>query len=450
MSKHAQITKTASLLLFSSAIFPAAVTPSGTRSSADVETVMKEADHKKVGELMGACIEAFLAREGRREAEEELSDTIKKKWSKNAKPRDPMALSDDLAASLWYAIDYTKVKGIKKGKIEDLPVTVDYYYLKDKDADGGKDYVATSAIWTPKKYTPKSKYPLLLCIPDPDEKPEAHLNDHWMHSELRDSVILVAVDMPDGIKHWGGLGEAGSHDNAGGAGVLLATFAEVRDNFAIDFDQVFLAGRGAGVAAAMNIANLFPDRFCAIIGRTGDAAEVAPENLSNLPCFFAGGGKLANDFSALGEGDNRAERVFKPDGKVEDIWAWMQTVRRRSNPEEVSLVPGVPFPYKAYWTEVPAGEYTSTAKLSARADRASNTITIKATGIESVTVFLNDTLVDLDKPVKVICNGASHEDKIPRNFNSMMEQIYKGRSDPGRLYTAWKVYDIPAAAKDAE
>ena len=57
---------------------------------------------------------------------------------------------------------------------------------------------------------------------------------------------------------------------------------------------------------------------------------------------------------------------------------------------------------------------------------------------------LDDILVDLEKPVKVICNGIEHENKIPRNFNATMEQIYRGRSDPGKLYTAFKQYDIPA------
>ena len=93
---------------------------------------------------------------------------------------------------------------------------------------------------------------------------------------------------------------------------------------------------------------------------------------------------------------------------------------------------------------MPAKEYAEGAKISATADRASNTITVDATGIDSCTIYFNDGLMDLEQPVKVICNGTVNEDMIPRNFNSMMQLIYKVRSDPGRVYTAWKAYDIPA------
>ena len=83
-------------------------------------------------------------------------------------------------------------------------------------------------------------------------------------------------------------------------------------------------------------------------------------------------------------------------------------------------------------------------RLTAKADRSSNTIDIQAEGITRVTLYLNDVLVDLDRNVKVIVNGVEHEQRISRNFNTMMEQIYRGRSDPSRIYTASRDYDIPA------
>lgn len=433
MPRTPLLAASALLALCSSAAPPLPEAP--LAASPELNPVLKNSEHKKVGGLIGDCIEAYVNREGRRDAEEALSTAIKKKWTKAAQGRDPLALSDDLAASLWYSIDYKKVKGIKKGKIVDLEVPVAFF---------GDDYVATSAVWTPKKYDTKKKYPLVLCIPEPEEKPEAHLNDHWADGSLRDNAILVALDMPEDPALWGELGEAGNAAKAGGVGILLATFAKVRDNYAVDFDRIFLAGRGPGVGAAMQIASLSPDRFCGIIGRTGDAADLGPDNLSNLPCYFAGGGKISSDFAERTTGEDQAERVLEPEGKLADVWAWMQGVSRRSIPDVVHLVPGSPFPNKAYWLEVPAKEYAEGAKISATADRASNTITIEATGIDSCTIYFNDGLMDLEQPVKVICNGTVNEDMIPRNFNSMMQLIYKVRSDPGRVYTAWKEYDIPA------
>lgn len=424
------------LPLIASATLPA------ISSSTSPELLQKDSEHKKVGEMMGECITAYVEREGRADAEEELGDYLEKKWKKAAKGRSPLALSDDLGAALWYATNYSKVKGIKKGKVEDLEVPVSYY---------GEDFVATSSVWVPKKYSAKNKYPLVLCIPEAGKRPQDTINELWEDGDVRDGAIIVALGMPENTEHWGSLGEQNSSENAGGAGILLSTFKQVQETFAIDFDRVFLAGHGVGVAAAMQIASSFPDRFCGIIGRTGDAAELSPTNLSNLPCFFAGAGKRASAFSDAAKEAGYVEPTIQADAKLADIWAWMQDTSRRSNPETVQLDPGSPFPKKAYWIAVPNIEYSDEAKLKATADRASNTITIESVGVSTVTVYFNDTIVDLDKPVKVICNGVENEDLIPRSFPSMMDQIYRTRSDPGKLYTAFRSYDIlnSKAPKDA-
>ncbi|MFT7486187.1 MAG: hypothetical protein ACI9F9_002042 [Candidatus Paceibacteria bacterium] len=418
-----------------SAMQPTPASEPATNAVMEADFKMKPGDHKKVGEKMGQCIEAYLARDGRRDTEEELRSYIEKKWAKAAgKDREALALSDDLAAALWYAKDYSKTKGVRKGKIEDLSVPVTY----------NGEYVAKNAIWIPKKYDPKKvKYPLIFCIPDADEKPEAHLNDHWALAGMRDNALLVALDMPEGTDHWGGLGEKNNADQAGGYAILLTTFGILSEGYAIDYDKIFIAGRGAGVAAAMQIAEKSPDRFAGIIGRTGDAAEMGPTNLSNMACYFAGAGPNATAYAEAAKEAEYAESTVNPAGNTEDIWTWIGGVSRMSNPETVRVVPGKPST-KAYWIEAGRKEYADGDSLVASINRAANTITIESIGVESVTLFFNDTLVDMDKKVKVIINGAVHEDEIPRNFYSMMEQIYRGRSDSGKLYTAFKAYDVPS------
>ena len=79
-----------------------------------------------------------------------------------------------------------------------------------------------------------------------------------------------------------------------------------------------------------------------------------------------------------------------------------------------------------------------------------NEITITAKHVSSVTLFLNDELVDLDMPVTVTCNGVQNKDVIPRNFTTMMRLIYSARNDSGRFYTAMRTYDVPKAAGDEE
>ena len=411
--------------LLTSALTPSALAP---------ETQLKSSEHKKVGEMIGECITAYIEKDGRRKAEVELSEYLDKKWKKAADGRSPLSLTEDLSAAMGYAEDLSKAK-VRKGRIEELEVPITFH----------GDHETTSAVWTPSKYAPKKeKYPLILCLPDAGESPEAHLNDHWALQGLRDSAILVALDLPEDTDNWGTLGERGNAEKVGGLSVLLTTYADLRRNYAIDYDKVFLAGRGAGVAAAMQIASTAPDRFAGVIGRTGDAAEISPDNLSNLPMLLAGAGSRAEDYAKAAEDEGYAPITLMPEAKIEDIASWIADTSRRSNPERVVLIPGEEGPLKAYWIEVPRQEYVDGTRLVATIDRASNTVTVEATGITEMTLFFNDILVDLEQPIKVVCNGAETVNTIPHNFNTLMGLIYKGRNEQGKVYTASRGYTIAA------
>jgi len=404
-----------------------------TPSSVAPETQLKDSEHKKVGAMIGECITAYVERDGRREAELELNEYLDKKWTKAAKGRSPLALTDDLSAALWYSEDYSKAK-VRKGRIDDMEVDVEFH----------GDHKITNAVWTPNKYSAKQKYPLILCVPEAGEEPEAHLNDHWALQALRDTAIIVALDMPENTEYWGGLGERGDSEKVGGISVLLTTYAELRRSYAIDFDKVFLAGRGEGVAAAMQMANASPDRFCGVIGRSGDAAEIQADNLSNLPMLLAGAGSRAETYSEAAKAEGYADCTLVPEAKIEDIASWITETTRRSNPEQVVLIPGEVLPLKAYWIEVPRKEYTADARLVATVDRSSNTVTVEAKGVTDVTLYFNDVMLDLEQPIKVICNGAETVNTIPRNFNTLMSLVYKARNEPGKLYTASREYTIAA------
>ena len=431
MSMRSRYSAALCLALLPPAFLPVACQPPPSTS----KPVLEASDHREIGGLISDCIVAYVSKEGRELAESKLHKTIQEKWKKAADGRDPLSLSDDLAASLWYAVGYTRVKGIHKGEVDEVELRVPFY---------GKDFMTTCAVWTPKGYDPKGPaLPAILCIPAAGEKAEEHLDKYWSHSSIRDNAVLIAIQMPENTAHWGGLGEKDDSEQVGGVGLVFTTFKDITSRYAIDFSRVFLAGRGIGVDAAMRIANSSPDRFAGIIGRKGDAAELVPDNLSNVPCFFAGAGERASEFVEAAKASGFVENVLHADATEVDVWAWIETVARRSNPEQVTLRPGTPFPNRAYWIEVTPKKYLPDTRVKAKADRASNTITIDAVGIKEITLYFNDTIVDLDKPIKVICNGAVHESTVPRNFSSMMEQIYRSRSDSGKLYTAVKSYDLP-------
>jgi hypothetical protein len=87
-------------------------------------------------------------------------------------------------------------------------------------------------------------------------------------------------------------------------------------------------------------------------------------------------------------------------------------------------------------------------RVEADYDRASNRLEIKGTNAKQVTVFLNDAMLDLDKPIKVVCNGVEKEEKVSRSLDDTLNFLRRGTSDPGRLYVASRTFDLPKAAKE--
>ncbi|MDP6538535.1 MAG: hypothetical protein QF903_09865 [Planctomycetota bacterium] len=404
------------------------------------EELLSSSEHGKVGSKIADCVAAKLARKGQTEAEEDLRKALEK-WGKKrvAGGLDPLGLNltEDLGRALWQSYSYAKVRGIRKGKVVSIETDPIPFY--------GPDFTVEFALHAPSKYNPRQAYPLVLCLPDEDERPSDHLIERWLtEPTIKDGAILVGVPMPEDVAAWTGIGSEG---NPGGVGILLSVFKSVRESYAIDYDRVFIAGRGVGVAAGMSIASMFPDRFAGVIGRSGDAAEVAVENFRNLPTFFAGGGQRASAFAERLKAAGIENCTVQPDATADLVWAWIAGTTRDSNPSEVLLLPGVPFPNKAYWVEIPPHDGSTEARLAARIDRETNTVVVESTGIASVTLAFNDILVDLSRPVKVICNGAESEDLIPRNFTTTLQLIYSTRNDPGKLYTASKVYDIPSSGE---
>lgn len=425
MRLHSQVTPLIALLLFSSA---------GTQD----EVLLKDSDHKKMGKEIANCIEAFSEGKGRIKAEEEFKEALDK-WKKKKpfKTRDPLSSVADLGASLWYSNNYDRKK-VTKGKVQTVTV----------DTGPPFNYELEYCVWAPSSYKASAgPYPLVLCIPDAGQRSFDHLTEDWALGSLRDEVIVAVISMPEDLSAWGEIGSAGS---PGGLANLFTVFKEMTRNYAVDFDKVFVAGKGAGVAAALELAQFFPDRFAGVIGRTGDAGDTSHANYRNLPVLFAGGGLKATAFAESMEADGYAGVLIQPDAREEDVFSWIKATSRDANPKGVTLYPRLPFPNKAYWLEVPVAEEVEGRVISAELDTSLNQITIEAKHVSSVTIYYNDLLVDMDRPVTVICNGVKNEDLIPRSFSVMMRLIYSARNDAGRFYTASREYDIPRLAEDDE
>ncbi len=285
----------------------------------------------------------------------------------------------------------------------------------------------------PADYDPQSGdgYPLIVTVPDQDQRPAEHLRADWTHRPLLEAAILIAPSMPPERARWERVLASGK---PGGLSHVFTVRRLATERFAVDPDRVYVVGRGKGVPVAVAAGNAAPQHFAGVVGRAGDAADQGPENFGNLPVLFTGGGGHARAFQEAALAAGHEDCTLSPAGKEADVWEWMQRHPRRTYPRAVSVVPGDPFPTRAYWLRMAPS--AADARASASVERETNTIRIESSGVSHVTLYLNDALLDLERPVSVVWEGSERTYAVPRDLAAMLDLFHEGTSDAGCVYVA--------------
>jgi poly(3-hydroxybutyrate) depolymerase len=395
------------------------------------EMVMRDSDHENLGEAVADYWEA------QREAKDinknlqalvEECEKVEKKFAKSLRDGDILSAVEDWSRILYHATE-SDDRGVRKGRTE------------EREYEAGESGTYSMVIHTPKKYSARTgPYPLLVCIPPKDREPAAHLDQDWPDPSARDEFIIAVCKMPTNERTWTELGSgAEAH---GGLDTVMFTLRSVRETHVVDVDRIYLAGFGAGVPAAAEIAATFPHVFAGVVGRVGDLAEgLSPKNFRNLPTLFAGGGENCTSFQTRAKEEGIENVSVEAGANEADIWAWMREHARNPNPLEVTLAPRRPMNSQAFWLLVDRFLPEEEPWINARVDQEANTIHIESEGIGEATVFFNDAILDLSKPVKVVCNGQAREDQIPRLLKQLLDNSFAS-GDSGRVYVNRQHYDL--------
>jgi hypothetical protein len=274
---------------------------------------------------------------------------------------------------------------------------------------------------------------------------ETLLQEFWTDADTRDAMILASVTMPEDSGAWTQLfvDDGSGQRSPGGLFYLMTVFGELRKEFSIDADRVYLAGRGAGVPSVMHLGGMFPHLFAGVIGQAGDAGEPIWQNFQNLPVFLQGGGAQATAFEEKTREAGYEGVTVKADAEAAEILTWMQEHPRNSNPVQVTLVPGSPIPNSAYWIEVPPMDVEEGTYVKGEIDRATNTVRIEGNGVRDVVLYFNDLLVDMGQPLKVVLNGEEQQLLVPRSLDDFLGLFERGTNDPGRVYVARRGFSLP-------
>ena len=309
----------------------------------------------------------------------------------------------------------------------------------EPESFGGAGLALTYRL--PKGYAPaKARYPLILAIPDFDEQPADHLRAQWSLPTILDAAILVCPAMPSRREDWT---LVAVHGRPGGVAHVLAAARVASERFAVDFDRVYVVGRGKGVPAALAAGNTMPQRFAGVAGRAGDTGDLGPENFVTLPVLLLGSGAKGSELESKAKAAGLDSITRLQGGGEPELWSWMIANPRRSIPASVTVVPGDPYPTRVAWLEIAPS--SPTARATARIDRETNAIHIESHGVHRATVLLHDGLVDLDRPVRFVCNGIEQEGRIARSLTTALELLRDGTSDPDCVYVARADLDLTAS-----
>jgi hypothetical protein len=330
----------------------------------------------------------------------------------------------------------------------------------------------------PNGFDPKKRYPLILALHDKANREEKvsggkYLEEVWMKlpKEERDKYILVAPTM--------GPASAGKEHRVQWGSPLhfysiYACLTEVLDTLPIDRERMYLDGSGEGGEFAWQVA-LYRPHMWAAVGirsalprvlqllpnggslpisvhlRTGSPAHASP----NRAKFDQERAAVATiEVKEHPAAEKPVRTMFASDPIQEStpaIAAFFAGKTRNLGPKKVTYLADTADFRDCYWVRLVTYESGDKpgekfAKITAVVDDAANAIDVKSDGVEIFKLYLNDRVVDLDKPVKILVNGKPHtERQIERSLDAFLRYYAGNRIDPGLQPTAILEVKVPAA-----
>jgi len=372
--------------------------------SAQTEPELKSGDQKKLGKEIGNWVESSIEGDlaGASEALMAL-DKLVGSLDKKLKGRSALSLVADwnlvMSSGRSYATSGKNVDGdsIKKGSIQEVDL-----------AGWG-----TVSVWLPAKYEPKKvNYPVIMLVCDtPAETIEL------LPGVVKEGAVVLAPHI-----------ENLSLENLmapDGQQLFLSPIGRASRDFRIDRAKVFMVAKGErGID--------FSSRYVAL-----------------LPHFFAG---LATVAGSCGDFPGKANLALVESGEHVDMAAateWCMTAEARNPyPESFEYEFTEPWNGRAYWVQAlkfdspDAVPEDKIARMKISVDRSTNTITIDGEFVYRVKLFLNDIIVDLDKPITVVRNGADYTYQASRSIGTMLE-VFGSNLDDAIFPATIRQIDIP-------
>ncbi len=317
------------------------------------------------------------------------------------------------------------------------------------------------ALSVPLTYQPAKGYGLVVCLHGAGFTGDAYL-ERWQ-SRLGDDYLLVCPTYP-----------AGAWFTRRAEDLVLAVIRAVQERYHIDPDRIFLTGMSNGGIGAWLIGMHTAPMFAGIAPMASGLDDVLMPflaNLRNTPIYIIHGAKdqvmpvdlsrsISRELAALGYPHVYREHErehpmagghYFPREELPELVAWLNRQRRNPSPSRVTVVREATHFQPFSWLRVDATDPIAAFSedlITKRDDRITHRdyaridativglsrIEVTAERVQRYSLFLNDDLIDLAKPLTVVTNGeVSFEGTVTPSLETLLRQT-RVRQDSRLLF----------------
>jgi hypothetical protein len=433
--------------------------PQGDGGQAELSSVLSTADKKSLNKRAQDWIKAefdYEANSRLRKRRDQAKTKFLTDFRKKGKSDDNVLLKHmgDLLAIFDKAFPYTKPKGstpgvLKKFDYETEDATFEYHLL------------------APRGYAAKNSYRSVLVLagqedaaPDSDwAESRDYYEQLWKGSKAEKESIFVFPSMIVGDDYdttpdlTSDLGQQNEIARISG---VLSPFGEVKRTYRMDRSRTLLDCGVGNSGFGIRLATYFPSQFAGLILRQPKApGRLRLGGLRGMPVLLIDDGESREACEEIKDALDRiqAGKALIIDGTAENlneqIDTWLLAQVRPNFPIEVTIAPNHDSFKKSHWAQIISCEPLDSVSdadrpvINVKADRSKNQIVITSTNVTEIGLYLNDRLVDLDKPVEIVVNGESMEaTQFQRSMNTLVDYMRIRAYDPTALYTAYHRFEV--------
>ncbi len=427
------------LLLMATATAPAA-------AAEDAELQLRAADLKKiVGSVQGyfTLLEEEKLAKAKKELEE-LREMLDKLADKQ-KLGDPLSLVPEWREILRQSFIVEKPMRVSaSGAFGSKPVVVqESYFDISKDEKEAKNYYDgdLKAFLSVPRDSRSKAHPVILALHPTVQEQGVSLKSmrkgsevvktvkEWVietyPKELLESAIVVAPIMDRVFTDNGLVWSRPVWDSPEGMEGTFGAVQMVMQNLNLDPTRIFIDGHGDAGPAAIQFCSRFPGLLAGAIIRGPTPNEVLFQNCRESSFLMVGSEpKAFHDLWSKEEGFDLAH-VDSLDAAT--LGQWLQEHSKEFCPNRVEIHAHELSYASAYWLKIRDFDRTlesrDPARIVGEVNRESNEITVTTSPkVKQFVIYLNDALVDLSKPVKVI-----HKTEAGDNPEEQVSEIrYEG------------------------